>query len=221
MTKSVKSTSIIGEAEGPTSIFITGQKEKNIFKRLRTIYINKKYRFKRRLAAKSIVPNPHTIDEVIEYIKQRYDACEADESYPHFKERKRGMKMALIQRKRPELLGGEKHFAPPADLNDIQVVKDWQRQIDDWFNDCQRKTDLISNETFPTDYHLFIIRKGDQGTLEVETETVHSVLSISWSGSRKVMNAISKDIYLYYGVSQKDIDKQSERYKSLLTCLCS
>lgn len=221
MTKSAKSVSIIGGADGPTSIFIIGrQKEKNIFKRIKSAYINNKYKAKRALAAKSIVPNPHTIEEVILYIKQKYNAFEADDSYFCYQERKRGMKMALIQREQPELLGGEKHFDPPLDLQDMEEVNKWQHQLDDWIHDCERKTDLISNDVFPVDYHLFLIKKEEQGTLEVEIETLHPLLSVSWAGDKKVMEPISKDIYLYYGVSKKDMEEKTDRYLSLLTYLC-
>ncbi len=108
MKKSAKAVSIIGGADGPTNIFIAGShKEKNIFRRIKSAYINRKYKRKRALAAKSIFPNPHTIEEVILYIKQQYSAFEADDSYYCYQKRKRDMKMALIQREKPELLGGD------------------------------------------------------------------------------------------------------------------
>lgn len=221
MKKSAKAVSIIGGADGPTSIFIAGRhKEKNIFRRIKTACTNKKYKVKRALAAKSIVPNPHTIKEVILYIKQQYSAIEADASYYCYNNRKRGMKMALIQREKPELLGGEKHFNPPSDFHDMEAVNKWLRKLNDWIHDCEKKTDLISNDVFPVDYHLFLIQKEDQGTLEVEIETLRPLLSVSWSGDKKVMEPISKDIYLYYGVSKKDIEEKTERYLSLLAFLC-
>ncbi len=221
MKKSAKAVSIIGGADGPTSIFIAGRhKEKNIFRRIKAACTNKKYKVKRALAAKSIVPNPHTIEEVILYIKQQYSAIEADDSYYCYNNRERGMKMALIQREKPELLGGEKHFDPPSDFHDMEAVNKWLRKLNDWIHDCEQKTDLISNDIFPVDYHLFLIQKENQGTLEVEIETLRPLLSVSWSGDKKVMEPISKDIYLYYGVSKKDIEEKTERYLSLLACLC-
>ena len=221
MAKSARSTTIIGGADGPTSIFLVGGKEKNILKRIRTAFLNRKYKIKRKLAARSITPNPHTLEEVTAYLQQRYHAFEADESYRSYQERKRSMKMALIQRTRPELLDMEKQVDPPSDFNDMEAVKEWHRQLDNWISDCQQKTDAVSDEIFPTDYHLFIIQKESQGTLEVEMETLHSLLSVSWSGERKIMDAISKDIHRYYGVSQRDIDEKTDRYRSLLASLCS
>ena len=214
-----KNVSIIGGADGPTSIFVVGRKEKNILKRIKITFLNRQYKRKRALAAKSIVPDAHTIEEVIQYIQQRYSAVEADSSYPYYQSRKRSMKYDLIRRHNPELLGEEKKFFPPADLNDKQAVLEWQQQLDAWFRECQEKTDAVPYEVFPTDYHLFIINKGELGSLEIEMDTFCPHLSVSYSGDKKIMAPILKDIYLYFGVSKEDIDHQTERYMFLLTAL--
>lgn len=100
-----------------------------------------------------------------------------------------------------------------------QAVSKWQQQIDAWFKECQEKTDAIPYKVFPTDYHLFIINKGNLGSLEVEMDTLRPTLSISYSGDPKIMQPILKDIYLYFGVSKEDIDHRTERYTSLLSAL--
>lgn len=214
-----KNVSIIGGADGPTSIFVVGHKEKNILKRVKMAFFNKQYKRKRALAEKSIVPDAHTIEEVIQYIQQRYDAVEADCSYPYYQSRKRSMKYDLIRRHNPELLGEEQQFFPPADLNDQQAVSEWQQQIDAWVKECQKRTDAVPYEMFPTDYHLFIINMEEKGSLEIEADTLYPNLSISYSGDRKVMEPILKDIYLYFGVSKEDIEHRTERYTSLLSAL--
>lgn len=214
-----KNVSIIGGADGPTSIFVVGRKEKNILKRIKITFLNRQYKRKRALAEKSIVPDAHTIEEAIQYIQHRYCAVEADCSYPYYQSRKQSMKYDLIRRHNPELLGEEKQILPPADSNDQQAVSKWQQQIDAWFKECQEKTDAIPYEVFPTDYHLFIINKGNLGSLEVEMDTLHPTLSISYSGDHKIMQPILKDIYLYFGVSKEDIDRRTERYTSLLSAL--
>jgi hypothetical protein len=50
------------------------------------------------------------------------------------------------------------------------------------------------------------------------------VLGGSFSGDKKSMRQLKKlfkNIYLYYGVTDEDIRDETERYKSLLTTLCS
>lgn len=221
MGKAAKSYSIIGGADGPTSVFIAGHKEKNIFKRIKMNALNKKNKKKRELAKKSIVPGTHTIEETIRYMKQRYSAVEANSSYLFYNERKKNMKYYLIQSEKSELLGEEKKFPLPEDFNDGQAVREWQRQIDEWTNECQRKADAIPYEVFPTDYHLFIINKGEHGTLEIELDTFYLNFSTSYSGNKKIMEPILKDIHIYFGVSQEDIDYRTSRYEMLLAVLCS
>lgn len=131
------------------------------------------------------------------------------------------MKYLLIQREKPELLGIEKKIAPPKDFNNIKLLKEWQKSIEEWNNECLKKTESISDKTFPTDYHLFLINKKNDGTLEIELDTLHPNISISYSGNKKILEPILKNIYMYYGVSKKDIHYKTERYKTLLSILSS
>jgi len=80
---------------------------------------------------------------------------------------------------------------------------------------------VIPYEVFPIDYHLFIINKGGHGTLIIELDTFHPNLSASYSGNKKIMEPILKDIYIYFGVSQEDIDYRTNRYEMLLAVLSS
>ena len=53
---------------------------------------------------------------------------------------------------------------------------------------------------------------------------IWNIFGISYSGNKKVMKQfekISKDLYIYYGVSEDDIKKKTERYLSLVTALSS
>lgn len=217
--KRARAASIIGGADGPTAIFMIGHKEKNIFRRIRFSLQNRKYKRKRASAAKSIIAAPHTIEEVIHYIVSRYGAVETDSQYPYYQERKRGMRYSLIQRCQPELLGPQKTILPPKDFQDEEALNLWQEQIEEWHQECQRRVNAISQEVFPTDYHLFLISKEDKGTMEIEIDTLCPNVSISYSGDQRLMESISKDIYLYFGVSQEDIDKKSPRYQTLLIAL--
>lgn len=217
--KRARAASIIGGADGPTAIFMVGHKEKNIFRRIRLFLLNYKYKRKRAHAVKSVIASSHTIEEVIQYIASRYGAVESDTHYPYYQERKRSMRYSLIQRYKPELLGPQKSIMPPRDFNDEESLKLWQAQIEEWHQECQRRVNAISQEVFPTDYRLFLIHVEEKGTLEIEMDTLCPAISISYSGDKKLMETISKDIYLYFGVSQTDIDNKSPRYQALLIAL--
>ena len=67
--KSKNGVSIIGGADGPTSIFIAGPSEKQPLKvRIK----NSIYRYKRKKVEKTIVANPHSLSETVQYAKEKY-----------------------------------------------------------------------------------------------------------------------------------------------------
>lgn len=219
MRKSAASCQIIGGADGPTTVFIAG-KEKNLRRRIIRALQDRKNRRKRDKARRSIVPGTHTIQEVIQYAKERYGMVEMDSSYRGYEERKRSRKQNLIYRKRPELLQEEKRILPPKDFRDEKALKEYTRQVMEWTAMRDREIDAIPQEVFPTDYHLFVSDKGMQGTLEVEIDMLYEDIAVSYfGGNGDTMKAIVKDIYRYYGVSQEDIDHNTERYRELLMAL--
>ena len=67
--KSKNAISIIGGADGPTSIFIAGHSKKQPLKiRIK----NSIYRYKRKKVEKTIVANPHSLSETVQYAKDKY-----------------------------------------------------------------------------------------------------------------------------------------------------
>lgn len=69
------SVGIIGGADGPTSVFIGGNREKASLKtRIRDFLSHRK----RKTASKRIVAGAHTLDEMVLYAKRTYGATEAD-----------------------------------------------------------------------------------------------------------------------------------------------
>lgn len=70
---------------------------------------------------------------------------------------------------------------------------------------------------------VFEIKEG-RDALYIEVDDIAETFGISFSGSEenfKGFQAINKDLYTYYGVSEKDIAENSVRYLSLLGVLCS
>lgn len=58
--------------------------------------------------------------------------------------------------------------------------------------------------------------------LDIEIDDTRETFGVSYSGNRKAMKyfqTIAKDLYTYYGVSENDIAKKTERYLSLLGVL--
>ena len=84
----------------------------------------------------------------------------------------------------------------------------------------------ISNykaNAMPNISRVYEIKEGED-LLYIEIDDNAGTFGISFSGSKKTVKrfqAITKDLYTYYGVSEKDISEKSERYLSLLGVLIS
>jgi hypothetical protein len=76
--KSINQVSIINGEDGPTSVFIFGEAQKQSLKiRIRNaIYQSRRKRIEKRIAA-----NPHTLAEVVQYAKDHYDLVEIEVDY--------------------------------------------------------------------------------------------------------------------------------------------
>ena len=71
--KSAASIGIIGGADGPTAVF-TADRKIPLKQRIRRAWFD----FKRRQVAKRIKPEPHTMEEVMQYLQSRYGFTEMD-----------------------------------------------------------------------------------------------------------------------------------------------
>ena len=93
----------------------------------------------------------------------------------------------------------------------------------DWLQKQSERAAQIPDDLFPMDYHLYQIRT-EGGRMEIGIDFRWNVFGISYSGDKKAMKKLkrlSRRLYIYYGVSEDDIKKNSERYSSLLTVLAS
>ena len=213
--KSKNGVSIIGGADGPTSIFIAGHSKKQPLKiRIK----NSIYRYKRKKVEKTIVANPHSLSETVQYAKEKYGLAETAPGNREYIEQIKCLKESLILQHEPELLGEMKDIPKP-DVSNEESVREY-------FCKIKTRSEMIAempDNVIPMNFHLYEIRIGDD-SLEMEIDYIWNIFGISYSGNKKVMKQfekISKDLYIYYGVSEDDIKKKTERYLSLVTALSS
>ena len=109
---SVRNVSIIGGADGPTSIFIAGRTGKSPLKVRMKNYIYKK---RRERTARYIRPNPHSLKQVVSFMKREYGAYEMPVESRQYQDMKASLKEGLILRHRPELLEGLTKVNKPAE----------------------------------------------------------------------------------------------------------
>ncbi|RJV30620.1 hypothetical protein DWX22_01715 [Coprococcus sp. AF18-48] len=213
--KSKSGVSIIGGADGPTSIFIAGRAQKRPLKvRIRSIL----YRFKRKRSEKKVVAGEHTLDELVQYAKNSYNLIETNSSERKYIEQQNNLKESLILQHKPEILGEMKDIPKPNIYN--------EKSIREYLYKIEARREMIAempDNVIPMNFHLYEIRIGDD-SLEMNIDYIWNIFAISYSGNKKVMKQfqkISKDLYIFYGVSEDDIKKKTERYLSLVTVLSS
>ena len=213
--KSKSEVSIIGGADGPTSIFIAGRAQKRPLKvRIRSIL----YRFKRKRAEKKVVAGEHTLDELVQYAMNTYNLIETNSTERKYIEQQNNLKESLILQHKPEILGEMKDIPKPNIYN--------EKSIREYLYKIEARREMIAempDNVIPMNFHLYEIRIGDD-SLEMNIDYIWNIFAISYSGNKKVMKQfqkISKDLYIFYGVSEDDIKKKTERYLSLVTALSS
>jgi Na+-transporting methylmalonyl-CoA/oxaloacetate decarboxylase, beta subunit len=211
--KNASAISVIGGADGPTSIFIAGKsKKKSLIEKIR----RRSYLRKKKKAAASIRAGAHTFEEVVLYLKKKYGAVEKPKDSVSYQEEYKCVKESLILRYQPELLG------------ELAVVLDLKGRNKASIQELLRQTEArskaaqaISDKEFPLDFHIYRVST-KTGTIEFSMERRWGLISCSYSGKKeemKKLNTIYKDVYLYYGVSEEDICNQTERFQELVNVL--
>ena len=189
--KSINQVSIINGEDGPTSVFIFGEAQKQSLKiRIR----NAIYQSRRKRIEKRIAVNPHTLAEVVQYAKDHYDLVEINPAATNWIERQKNLKASLIMQHKPELLGQRKDIPKP-DFHNEESVKNF-------LNEIKIGEDLMEIEVDYT-WNIFgISYSGNKSVI-------------------KRFKKIARDLYCYYGVSEEDIKNRTKRYSSLVTELSS
>lgn len=213
--KNKTAVSIIGGADGPTSVFTAGRTQK---RPLKVKIRNSIYRFKRAKAEKKIVAGEHTLEELVQYAKNNYNLTQTPSSERKYIEQLKNLKVSLILQYKPELLGEMENISRP-DISNEEDIREYLRKIEA----RNEMIDKMPKSLIPMDFHLYEIRIGED-SLEIAIDYIWNIFGISYSGNRKAVKCfekISKDLHLYYGVSEEDIKKKTKRYSTLVTALSS
>ena len=215
MKKDANAISIIDGADGPTSVFILKRNSKLTLKQK----IEKiKHKIKRTYVEKTLKPESHTIDEVIEYIVNVHGFIELDKDSDEVKEEYNQMRASCIMQHDPKLLG-EYADIPPLKSESMEDVKAHLEQV----QKRMQKALEIPNTEFAIDFHKFQKLFGDiNDNIYIVIEKRFAYIGGGATGNKKVIKRfhhIYKDIYRYYGVTREDIRTKSERYKDVVRTL--
>lgn len=212
--KGVEATSFIGGADGPTSIFLIGRDNKNITWKQRIQRARNKARRKRIM--KSLKADAHNMDEVSGYVMNELGYREIDKSDSQYQEEYGQMRSSFLLQYQPDLLGVLSD-APKLESHDEESLKKFLEQLEK----RQKSAEDIPTDLFDIDLHIYA-KKEKKLESSIIIEKRYEYIGGSATGSKRAMkkfNALFRKIYLYYGVTQKDIEEHSKRYEDVVRTL--
>lgn len=215
MKKSASAVSVIGGSDGPTCVLLH---RKNAKLTLRQKIQRTKYKIKRFCVEKTLSCESHSMDEVMEYIVNRYGFVEVDKDSEEAVEEYQQMRASFIIQYAPELLG-ESIAYPQLKSKSPEDVEVYIRQSEERM---QRALEIPSTE-FDIDFHKFKKSFDDiNDNMDIVIEKKYAYIGGGAVGNKKVVKSfqrIYKDVYRYYGVTEEDKISKSARYKDVVRAL--
>ncbi len=215
MNKKASAVTVIGGADGPTSVLILGEKQKKTFRQKLWQF---RYRIRKYFAEKGIKPESHSIDEVITYLVNECGLTEIDRNILENSEEYSDLRASNVLRFQPDLLGEFTRIEPPKN-KEPEIIQEYMKKVDE-----QRQLALaVPREVFDIDMHKFIRKYDNENyNMDIIVETRFICIEGNAVGKKPIrdMKKIMKKAYKYYGVTQEDIDNKSERYRELVSNLC-
>lgn len=215
MKKSASAVSIIGGADGPTSVFVLKRNSKLTLKQKME---RLKHKIKRAYVEKTLKSESHTIDEVMEYIVNAHGFVELDRDSDEVAEEYNQMRASFIMQYASELL--EEYAVMPQLKSESQ--EDVQAHLEQIQKRMQKALEIPVTE-FDIDFHKYKKSFDDiNDNIHIVIEKKYAYIGGGAAGNKKVIKRfqhVYKDIYRYYGVTKEDIRIKSERYKDVVRTL--
>ena len=175
------------------------------------------FALRKRHIAKSLKANPHTMEQVIEYAKNKWGYAAVSKDTEEYKMEYTQMRAAFILQYNPEVLGKLSDY-PEVKGRDEDSIKHFMMLI----KQRQKAAEDIPTEQFDIDLCIMETNEAEF-TSRLIFEKNYGYIGGSASGqSKKAMKEYHRafrDVYRYYGVTQNDIDNQTKRYDELLRTL--
>lgn len=213
--KNATTTSVIEGTDGPTSAVVLKknskltprQKIERFKNKIKTFYVEK-----------TLKCESHSMDEVMEYIVDKYGFVEVDNDSDEFTEEYNQMRASFIMQYAPELLG---EYAVSPQLKS-KSPEDVEKHIKQCKERMQRALEIPS-AIFNIDFHKFKKSFQDENdNIDIIIEKKYAYIGGGATGNKKLIkefNHIYKDIYRYYGVTKEDMKNKSERYNNIVQTL--
>ena len=215
MKKSASAVSVVGGADGPTSVFVLKRNSKLT---LRQKLQRLKNKIKRTYVEKTLKAEGHNMDEVMEYIVNTYGFVEVDDASDEVREEYNQMRASFMIQYAPELLG-EYAIMPQLKSESPEDVKIYLEQSEKRV----QKALEIPSAVFDIDFHKFKKTFDDvNDNMHILIEKKYAYIGGGAAGNKKLIkkfHRIYQEVYRYYGVTKEDIERKSERYKDVVRTL--
>lgn len=201
----------IGKPDGPTAYFLIGGKNQKPTLKQRF----QKWRFgkKKVRVAKKVKANPHTLDEVCEYIKTILGFEELSQESKVYQHEYKELRAGFLIQHAPELLG-EHRERPQLKGQSEDEIREFMDAVE-----AQKQVALqVSKEDFDIDFRMFKKKLGD-GEQHILIEKRYAYIGGGASGNTKTVNQFKKvyrAVHRYYGVTKEDIKNKTRRYEDYL-----
>ena len=204
---------MIGKSDGPTAVTVIKKNSKLTWKQK----LEKcKYKIKRAYVEHTIKPKSHSLDEVIDYIVNRYGFVELHNDKVCFEREE--LRASFIMQYAPELLG-EYAAMPRLKSESREDIEAHMKQ----FQARQQRAEEVPVSEFDIDFHKFQISFDDiNDNMYIIIEKRFAQIGGGVSGDKKQMrrfHRIFKDVHRYYGVTAEDIKNKSKRYEQVIRAL--
>lgn len=215
MKKGNKTYQINGE-DGPTSVFILKHTKNRTLKQR---FHKFKYNCKKKRIEKMITgESHHSMEEVLAFAVSECGLIELDRDSLEVREEYKQLRASLILQYKPELLGKYAKL-PSLESEELEAVMEHLEKCKEQLQHAM----AVSKELFDIDIHKYIKEYADiNESLNIVIETKYGYIGGGAGGDKAVkdLDEIMIQLHKYYGVTQEDIDNQTERYKNLIRTLC-
>lgn len=201
----------IGKPDGPTAYFVIGGKnhKPTLKQRLQRWWFDKK----KAHATKKIKANPHTLDEVCEYIKTTLGFEELSQESKVYQHEYKELRAGFLMQHAPELLGEHRKWP--------QLAGESEEEIREFMDavEAQKQVALqVPKEDFDIEFRMLKKKIGD-GEQHILIEKRYAYIGGGASGNTKTVKQFKKvfrAVHRYYGVTKEDIENKTRRYEDYL-----
>ena len=207
-----RSNNNIGKADGPTSYFVLSRNNKLTIKQKMQ---KTRFELKKKWIEKRIAANGHTLDEVCQYVQEKYGFREVTGESAGNQYEYEEMRTSFMITHAPELLG-EYATHPQLKGHSEEEIREFMAQV-------EARKEIAKNvpkEKFDIDFHKYENKIGDdEMSIIIEKNYAHIGGGATGKKTIKEFNKIYKDIHSYYGVTREDIANKTKRYDMVVRTL--